>query len=159
VLTIRRLDESDVAVLELIAREAPEFDMDGRTDSPLEPLDREAGRVFLSHPDVLYWVAEQDGHIEGFLLCYVQYLWHAPAREVMLYDIGVRSSVRRRGVGRALTETMEAWMRENGIEDVWVPADNPGAEAFYRACGFVIDDEQAVMMSKVVSSRTDQEQQ
>lgn len=149
-LTIRRLGSEDIALLETIARDAPEFDMDGRTDSPLEPLDREAAHVFLSHPDVLYWVAERDGRVQGLLLCYVQYLWHAPAREVMLYDIGVRSSARRQGIGQTLIETMETWMLENCIADAWVPADNPGAEAFYRACGFEIDDEQAVMMSKCV---------
>lgn len=156
--SFRRLGLDDIALLETIARDAPEFDMGGRTDSPLEPLDRQAALVFLNHPDVLYWVAERDGHVDGLLLCYVQYLWHAPAREVMLYDIGVRSSARRQGIGQALIETMEAWMLENGIADVWVPADNPGAEAFYAACGFEMDEEQSVMMSKVVTGRTDQEQ-
>jgi ribosomal protein S18 acetylase RimI-like enzyme len=150
---IRQLTPEDVFVLEVLANDAADFDMDGRTDSPLDPLGREEAEAFLSHPDVLFWVAEREERIDGFLLCYVQHRWHAPARELMLYEIGVRQRARRQRLGRALVETMETWMLEHGISDVWVPADNPGAEAFYRACGFERDDEQAVMMSKSVSAQ------
>jgi ribosomal protein S18 acetylase RimI-like enzyme len=156
--SIRRLGEGDEPVLRLLAREGAEFDIEGRTETVAE-LDPQSASVYLRNPDILHWVAEREGRIDGFLLCYVQYKWHAPARELMLYEIGVRSSARRRGIGQALIETMETWMRENGIEDVWVPADNLGAEAFYRACGFVKDEEQAVMMSKTVGDQNVREQQ
>jgi ribosomal protein S18 acetylase RimI-like enzyme len=150
-VTIRMLPPEDAVVLEVLAREAGEFDVEGRSDSPLETLGPEESFSFLSHPDVLFWVAQRGDQIDGFLLCYVQHRWHAPANEVMLYEIGVRQSARRRGIGRELVEAMEVWMKEHGVSDVWVPADNPGAEAFYRACGFQRDAEQAVMMSKSVT--------
>jgi hypothetical protein len=43
---------------------------------------------------------------------------------------------------------MLRWMREEGVPEVWVLADNPGAEAFYAACGFVPggEGEQGVLM-------------
>jgi N-acetylglutamate synthase-like GNAT family acetyltransferase len=38
-------------------------------------------------------------------------------------------------------------MRDEGIDEVWVLADNPDAEAFYTACGFAEDDEQPIQMT------------
>jgi ribosomal protein S18 acetylase RimI-like enzyme len=146
-IAIRRLTSEDGVVLEVIARDAGEFDITGRSE-PVKPLEPVNARTFLTHPDILFWAAEQDDQVAGFLLCFVQYLWHQPFRELMLYEIGVRESARRKGIGRSLIDTMETWMLEHRIADVWVPADNPGAEAFYQACGFERDDEQAVMMSK-----------
>lgn len=146
---IRLLGESDTAVLAQIARDAPDFDIAGRTET-LQSVDYSPARAYLSNPDILHWAAEENGRVIGFLHCYVLRLWHSPGLELMLYDIGIRASHRRRGVGRALVATMESWMADNGIADVWVPADNPGAEAFYRACGFDRDEEQAVMLSKQV---------
>jgi GNAT superfamily N-acetyltransferase len=66
----------------------------------------------------------------------------------LLYSIGVRRAHRRRGVGRALVDEMFDWSRDHGLDEVWVLADNPGAEAFYAACGFRRgeDDEQGVLM-------------
>ena len=39
----------------------------------------------------------------------------------------------------------KAWERE-GSGEPWVRADNPGAIAFYAACGFVRDAEQGTQM-------------
>jgi GNAT superfamily N-acetyltransferase len=70
------------------------------------------------------------------------------ARELLLYSIGVRSSHRRRGVGTSLVREMLRWMEDAGVPEVWVLADNPGAEAFYAACGFRRggEGEQGVLM-------------
>jgi hypothetical protein len=46
---------------------------------------------------------------------------------------------------------MLAWARAARIEEVWVLADNPGAEGFYVACGFGPgDEEQAVYLQRRV---------
>lgn len=42
-------------------------------------------------------------------------------------------------------------MEKESIEEVWVLADNRGAEDFYASCGFVRDDEQGVLMTLTVS--------
>jgi ribosomal protein S18 acetylase RimI-like enzyme len=126
-LSIRRLERGDEVVLSALARDAGEFDVEGRTQE-LTELDPESAAAYLRNPDILHWVAEQNGRVDGMLLCYVQHKWHAPARELMLYEIGVRATARRQGVGRALMEAMETWMRENGVQDVWVLADNPDAD-------------------------------
>ena len=42
---------------------------------------------------------------------------------------------------------MRRWMRDQRVNEAWVLADNPEAVAFYAACGFARDDEQAVQMT------------
>lgn len=146
-ITIRRLGPGDEPVLELLAREGPEFDIAGRTE-PEPPMAPEDAAAYLSDPAVLHWVAEEDGVVTGELLCHVLRLPSPTARELLLYSIGVRSSHRRRGVGTALVWEMLRWMEDAGVPEVWVLADNPGAEAFYAACGFRRGEEgeQGVLM-------------
>jgi ribosomal protein S18 acetylase RimI-like enzyme len=146
-ITIRRLGPGDEPVLELLAAEGPEFDIAGRTE-PEPPMAPEDAAAYLSDPAVLHWVAEEDGVVTGELLCHVLRLPSSTARELLLYSIGVRSSYRRRGVGTALVREMLRWMEDAGVPEVWVLADNPGAEAFYAACGFRRggEGEQGVLM-------------
>ena len=65
---------------------------------------------------------------------------------MLLFEIGVRQDARRRGAGRAMVEAMRAFMEREGIDVAWVLADNPGAIAFYAACGFARDEEQGTQM-------------
>ena len=97
---------------------------------------------------MLHWIAEEAGTIVGELSCIVIPLSAGEERELLLYEIGVRSAWRRRGVGRALIATMETWMRENSVAEVWLGADNPDAIEFYRACGFAVDEPRSVFMSR-----------
>jgi aminoglycoside 3-N-acetyltransferase I len=147
---IRRLGPGDEGVLETIARSADDFDVAGASQ-PEAPLDAEAAAAYLGDPAVVHWVAEQGGAVLGELLCHVLRLPSGHGRELLLYAIGVRAAHRRRGVGTALVREMLAWARAERIEVVWVLADNPGAEAFYAACGFAPgDEEQAVYLQRRV---------
>jgi GNAT superfamily N-acetyltransferase len=134
-LHIRRLGPGDEDLLARIAREADDFDLAGESE-PEEPLSPADAAAYLTDPAVVHWVAEDDGILVGELLCQVLRLPSGAGRELLLYSIGVRAANRRRGVGTALLRTMFGWARAEGIECVWVVADNPGAEAFYAACGF-----------------------
>jgi GNAT superfamily N-acetyltransferase len=69
-----------------------------------------------------------------------------PARELLLYEIGVRATWRRRGVGRRLISAMTGWMHAERIEMAWVLAGHPGAERFYEACGFRQGEEPATYL-------------
>jgi GNAT superfamily N-acetyltransferase len=97
---------------------------------------------------VLHWAAEEDRAVVGHLLCYVERRRRGDERQLLLYEIGVRSDRRRRGIGRALLEAMDEWMRSEGVREVWVLADHGGAEAFYAACGFVRSVDQPVAMER-----------
>ncbi|NLE22365.1 MAG: GNAT family N-acetyltransferase [Actinobacteria bacterium] len=136
-VSIRRLGPGDEELLAAIAGEADDFDLPGAS-APEEPLDHAQAVAYLTDPAVLHvhWVAEEDGLLVGELLCHVLRLPSAAGRELLLYSIGVRSAYRRRGIGTALMREMLGWARREGIEVVWVVADNAGAAAFYVACGF-----------------------
>lgn len=99
-------------------------------------------------PSVLHWVAEHDGEVVGFLYCYLERRRTRDPFQVLLYEIEVDEDRRRQGIGRALVEALEAWMREHDVAEVWVLADNPGAEAFYAACGFAPSERQPVQYEK-----------
>lgn len=57
--------------------------------------------------------------------------------EMMLYELGVDEPYRRRGIGRALVESLIEVAGRRGCRGVWVPveADDDRAQAFYRAVG------------------------
>ena len=144
---VRRLAPGDEHVLALLAEQAPEFDLPGVSE-PEPPLAPAAAADYLAQPDVLHWVAEDGEQIVGELLCHLLRMPSRAGHELLLYSIGVRQSHRRRGVGTALVAEMLRWMADAGVPEVWVLADNPGAEAFYAACGFRrgAQNEQGVLM-------------
>jgi GNAT superfamily N-acetyltransferase len=148
-LSIKRLGPGDEAILELLAREDADFDLEGRGE-PLEPLKPIMAQRYLATPAVLHWVAVEGEVITGFLYCLHLPLRSGDGHELLLYEIGVRLSWRRRGVGRALLNHMEAWMQSNGVGVVWLGADNQVAVDFYRACGFAAEPEQPVYMTRDV---------
>ena len=150
---IRRLGPGDEQLLASIAREADDFDLPGAS-APEEPLADAEATAYLSDPAVLHWVAEDRGALVGELLCHVLRLPSRSGRELLLYSIGVRTAYRRRGVGTALVREMLGWARAEGIEEVWVVADNPGAQRFYAACGFAPGEEgeQAVYLQRRVAA-------
>ncbi|MBS2021533.1 MAG: GNAT family N-acetyltransferase [Deltaproteobacteria bacterium] len=146
---LRRLGPDDVAVLRRLTIDDALFDLDGR-GGDREPLADLDARAFLSDPAVLVWIAESEAGVIGFLFCHTLRMRSNEPPELLLYEIGVHREHRRLGHGRALLEAMFAWMRAEGIETVWVGADNPGAVAFYRACGFGEHVEGAVFMDRTL---------
>jgi GNAT superfamily N-acetyltransferase len=145
-LKLRLLEPGDEGMLRLLADEEADFGLDEPSGLSRALADADA-EAYLRDPGVLHWVAEEDGLVLGHLLAYVERRRANPPRQLLLYDIGVREASRRRGVGTALVDAMREWMRAKRVEEAWVPADSPEAEAFYAACGFVRDEEQPVQMT------------
>lgn len=132
---IRRLTEDDVPVLILLAAQDGDFDIQGRIES-IEAPDPVRARAYLANPTVLFWISLDAEIITGFLQCLVLPIRTGRGHEVLVYEIGVRQAFRRNGVGRALMTHMESWMRDNDLEEMWLAADNPGAERFYKTLGY-----------------------
>ena len=146
-LHIKRLGPGDEATLELLAREDADFDLEGRA-APLVPLKPGMARAYLASPSVLHWVLLEGSVVTGFLYCSHLLLRSDAGQELLLYEIGVRSAWRRKGVGRALLNHMEGWMKTNDVSVVWVCADNEIAVDFYRASGFSAEEPQPVYMTR-----------
>lgn len=134
-LELRRLGPADASILALLARDDADFDLRGEA-AVRAPLSRAEAEDHLTDPHVLHWVASADDDVVGSLFCHLLSMRKQPARELLLYEIGVRTAWRRRGVGRRLVSLMTDWMRANGVVTAWVLADSPDAERFYAACGF-----------------------
>jgi aminoglycoside 3-N-acetyltransferase I len=148
-ITIKRLGAGDEAILEFLALHDAEFDLDER-GAPQQSLESEMTKRFLEHPDVLLWVAFDENAIVGFLQCNVILLRSRVGQELVLYEIGVHQHWRRQGIGRALLNHMETWMRENNVDVVWVLADNQEAVEFYRSSGFEAENPQPVYMLREI---------
>jgi ribosomal protein S18 acetylase RimI-like enzyme len=148
-VSIKRLGAGDEAILEFLALHDAEFDLDDR-GAPRQPLESEKAKHFLENPDVLLWAAFETDVILGFLQCNMIALRSNEGQELVLYEIGVHQDWRRRGIGRALVNQMETWMRENKVGVVWVLADNQEAVEFYRSSGFEIEDPQPVYMLREI---------
>jgi aminoglycoside 6'-N-acetyltransferase I len=99
--------------------------------------DAEQGRRFLAHPDTLLLVARWNGEVCGFLSAYRLQRFDRRRAEVLLYEIGVAESFRRRGVGRALVEEAKRWTAEVSADELWVLTenDNAPARALYATTG------------------------
>jgi GNAT superfamily N-acetyltransferase len=149
-LSIRRLGPGDESILELLARDDADFDLDTRGDA-LAPLSPAAAAAYLADPNVLHLIAVTDDVIAGHMSGHVLRLRAGDASEFLLYEIGVRSAYRRKGVGRALIETMWGWVRKQGMRYSWVLADNPEAVEFYRACEYEAPPDMAIFMGRAES--------
>ncbi len=147
---IRLLGRDDAATLRQLALDDADFDLDQEPGVQRAPLDAERALEYLTDPAVLHWVAEEGELVLGHLHCQVVRKHAGQPRELLLYEIGVRARARRSGVGRALTATMYDWMARHGVGDVWVLADNPGATAFYEACGFEEPNDVPVYLTRSV---------
>jgi ribosomal protein S18 acetylase RimI-like enzyme len=84
------------------------------------------------------WVAEADGAIRGFATTGYE-AWH---QRLVLWFLYIAPAWRRRGVGRALLERVEAHGRARGATHVWLETSNvntPGVAAYerlgYALCG------------------------
>jgi aminoglycoside 6'-N-acetyltransferase I len=147
-IAVRRLGPGDEHVLDVLAQDDADFDLDDR-GAPRELLTPGDARAFLADPNVLAWIAHDGADTLGFMYCHALRKRAGAPLEVLLYEIGVRDAHRRSGVGRALLAALDAWMRAHDVREAWVLADNPGATAFYRACGFV-DAEQPTYLTRVL---------
>jgi aminoglycoside 3-N-acetyltransferase I len=143
---IRRLGPGDEHVLGVLAADEADFDLEERGRSQ-EPVTGADAAVYLGDASVLHWVAEEDGVVVGHLLAYLERRRAGHARQVLLYEIGVREAYRRRGIGTALVAELRSWMVDQDVAEAWVPADSRDAEAFYAACGFVRDEVQPIQMT------------
>jgi ribosomal protein S18 acetylase RimI-like enzyme len=142
--TIRRLGPGDEPVLALLTGDDADFDLEDR-GAPRAPLSGEAARAYLADASLLHWIAEADGMVIGHMYAHALRKRAGDPVEVLLYEIGVRSAHRRRGVGRALVSALTEWMSAHDVREAWVVADNEGAVEFYRALGFAAGDPRAAV--------------
>jgi len=87
------------------------------------------------------FVAELDGHVEGYVLAGPARDHDLPDLAGEIYAIYVDPPAQRHGVGRALLDAGTAELREAGFEPLvlWVLSANEPGRGFYEACGWQAD--------------------
>jgi ribosomal protein S18 acetylase RimI-like enzyme len=108
--------------------------------SDADPELRELLGVMLRDRDAEIFVYDVDGDLPG--MCIVRIDRAPPILEEVeraeITDLGVRASLRRRGIGRLLVAEAMRWVRASGVErvEVQVAHGNAEGQAFWRAAGF-----------------------
>lgn len=86
--------------------------------------------------DVEVLAALADDRIVGVLVLAYRLNVSASAHIASIEDLYVRPEARRRGVGRALLEAVDARCTQRGISYVEVQVEDDDAENFYAALGY-----------------------
>ncbi|WP_137152685.1 GNAT family N-acetyltransferase [Devosia sp. FKR38] len=97
--------------------------------------------MFSSHPLLFGSIAHVDQMPAGYALWTVGYTMQYGKSLLEIVDLYVRPDVRRKGIGRALMRTMAHVAQGRGYRFLTVKTFNGNAEAnaFYRACGGMLD--------------------
>jgi ribosomal protein S18 acetylase RimI-like enzyme len=94
----------------------------------------------LTNPDVVVFVAEQDGQVVGYVYAGVEGQNWKELREQagFIHDVVVARPARARGVGAQLIDAACGWCRERGMPRVllWVAQQNTGAQRVFDRAGF-----------------------
>lgn len=124
-IVIRLLGPADAAVLDRV--DADVF------DGPIAPA---LAAEFLDDPRHHLIVALSDGMVVGMITA-VDYVHPDKSAQLWINEIGVASSHRRRGIGRALLRAMLEYGRERGWTEAWLGTehDNIAARALYEDAG------------------------
>lgn len=95
----------------------------------------------LGRDDAMAVVAVDGGRLVGYAVGRISVLpgFFERRRRGYIHDVVAEEPYRRRGVGRRLTETLLAWMRESGVltVELTVAVRNEAAVAFWERLGFV----------------------
>lgn len=92
----------------------------------------------LSDGQEIVCVAEEGGRLVGFCCGQVFRSMCYPAPWGEITELFVAEGHRRRGVGRELMALVESELGARGADafKLYTGADNPGARALYRSCGY-----------------------
>lgn len=136
-MTVRMLEPGDEALLATVVARFKE------TGGPSDPA------AFLHDGSSVVWVAEDGGDVIGW--CWGSVLARPDGRtDLLLYELEVMPSHRRRGFGNALVEAVLGMAEARAMGKVWLLADpdNTAALGLYGEAGGV--DAPQIMFSWVV---------
>ena len=91
----------------------------------------------MTRPEFWAIAAFVQEEIVGGITAHVLPMTRGETSELFIYDLAVKASHQRQGIGRALVAALRSGGAAAGIDDVFVPADDEDTHAldFYRAIG------------------------
>ena len=111
----------------------------------------EAMAAFLADETCYLYIAVAGDEVVGSLNGYALTHPHTRRPQFLLYEIDVRQSWRRRGIGSSLIAAFQEESRERGAFGLWVVTDraNTAAMGMYGKCGLATSDLEDVVFSMV----------
>jgi aminoglycoside 6'-N-acetyltransferase I len=143
--------QSQEAPMEIRLVQAEDVDLLGTSGTEVfdDPLDPRATREFLSDPRHHVVVAIDDGVVVGFASA-VHYVHpDKPSPELWINEVGVASTHRGRGAGKAILQRLLDHARDLGCVEAWVLTDraNQGAMRLYASSGGIEGPNDHVMFT------------
>lgn len=94
-------------------------------------------KQLLAQPSFIAMVAMDGEEIVGGVTAYELAGYYIESPEVFIYDIAVKASVQRQGIGKQLLEALSSYCKERGVQQVFVDAskEDDHAISFYRSLG------------------------
>lgn len=105
-----------------------------------------AGAFLLNRSNVVI-VAEREGQLAGFALCFLLDRIDRTARQLFIYEVDVAPEHQRSGVGTRLMEWVRAFVADERLMEAFVVADqnNTAAAGLYQTTGAHADGGPAVV--------------
>jgi ribosomal protein S18 acetylase RimI-like enzyme len=124
-ILIRRLGRDDLSILERVAADVFDFEVDARLSAE-----------FLADPRHHLMVALADGKVVGFASG-VHYIHPDKPAELFVNEVGVAPVYRHRGIGRRLLSALLEHGKAMGCRQAWVATEpqNAPARALYASAG------------------------
>ena len=124
------------AVVEMLDDYAKDI-MGGGTPLPDEVRERLVDGL-QRHPASMVFLAYQGRRPVGIAVCFLGFSTFAALPLINVHDLAVTPSMRGRGIGKRILESVERKAGELGCAKVTLEVrdDNPAAERLYRAFGF-----------------------
>lgn len=143
-LKIRQAATTDLAAIGELWEELMDFHEAGDSHYARSPDGREQFVEFIAghmkSEQARVWVAELDGEVVGYCLSMLaKYPPVFAERDYgSVFDLAVRGSHRRQGIGALLYRTASAWFAEHGVRriEIGVAVTNPVSTAFWNKLGF-----------------------
>jgi aminoglycoside 3-N-acetyltransferase I len=91
----------------------------------------------LAKEDFFVFVAVLDSKVVGGLTTYILQQYYSVSPLVFIYDVAIKTEVKRQGVGKLLISNLSGYCKDNGYEEMFVLADEADNHAieFYRSTG------------------------
>jgi aminoglycoside 3-N-acetyltransferase I len=91
----------------------------------------------LSRKDFIVFIAVHKTAVVGGLTAHVLPSYYFQSSEVYIYDLAVKTTYQRKGIGRKLIQALTAYCRLRNYKEFFVQADEPDTHAleFYRSTG------------------------
>lgn len=132
-IKVKKLESKDIDLfIELINLFEDVFEMQDFIAPEKAYLQR-----LLKKDSFFVFVAFLDHHLVGGLTAYTLEQYYSTKPLVYIYDLAVKTEFQRQGIGKNLIESITDYCEKEGVEEVFVQADEEDDYAldFYRATG------------------------